>query len=109
VLVDAEGGEHISLVPPCRLVNATGAGDSMVAGFLAKVDEGADYDTALRFASCCGSATAASRGLAKKATVERYFVMLEKLMAEKGLDEHGLSPDYVPKSSEDIKKEPAGK
>ena len=92
VLVDADGGEHVTLVPPCRLVNATGAGDSMVAGFLAKVDQGADYDTALRFASCCGSATAASRGLARKSTVERYFGLLEQLMHDKGLDEHGMSP-----------------
>ncbi len=92
-LVDADGREHISLAPKIRLVNATGAGDSMVAGFLAKVDQGADYATALRFASCCGSATSASRGLARRATVERYFKLLSRQMEEAGLDPSGHPKD----------------
>ena len=67
-------------MPPIRLVNATGAGDSMVAGFLAKVDEGADYDRALRFASACGSATASSKGLAKRETIDRLAALLDEVM-----------------------------
>ena len=100
-LVDEFGEEHITLTPPCRLVNATGAGDSMVAGFIAKTDQGADYDTALRFASCCGSATAASRGLARRSTIERFSVLLDKLMDEREAEKNGDKPK---KSSKKAKK-----
>ena len=82
-LLDEDGNEHITDVPPCRLVNATGSGDSMVAGFLAKLDQGATFGEALRFASACGSATAASKGLAKRETIMRLYELLEEEMAEK--------------------------
>ncbi|MBQ6490805.1 MAG: 1-phosphofructokinase [Atopobiaceae bacterium] len=82
-LLDENGEAHITAVPPCRLVNATGAGDSMVAGFLAKVDQGESYDRALRFASACGSATASSKGLAKRETIERLAALLDEVMDER--------------------------
>lgn len=47
-----------------RPVNTVGAGDSMVAGFLAGIDKG--YEYALRLGSAAGGATACSPGLAKK-------------------------------------------
>ncbi|MCH3968137.1 MAG: 1-phosphofructokinase [Atopobiaceae bacterium] len=81
-LIDEDGKEHIVPVPKCRLVNATGAGDSMVGGFLAKATQGADYETALRFASACGSATAASSGIAKRSTIDKFSVSLNKRMKE---------------------------
>lgn len=81
-LVDAEGNEHTTKVPPCRLVNATGAGDSMVAGFLAALDRGMSYGEALNFASACGSATAASNGLANRSTIERFYAALNHLLAD---------------------------
>ena len=81
-LLDEYGNEHITLVPPCKLVNATGAGDSMVAGFLAKLDEGADYDTALNFASSCGSATASSKYLANRETIEKLYAALGGVLEE---------------------------
>lgn len=81
-LVDENGEEHITMVPPCRLVNATGAGDSMVAGFMAKVDEGADYQTALNFASCCGSATASSKALATRERIEKLYGLLSEVLEE---------------------------
>lgn len=77
-LVDADGAEHTTATPPCKLVNATGSGDSMVAGFLTALDRGWNYDDALKFAVACGSATAASQGLADKATIERFYKMLQK-------------------------------
>ena len=49
-------------------------------GFLAAIDGGADYDTALRFASCCGSATAASKDLAKRSAVDKLLVQLNARM-----------------------------
>ena len=78
-LVDENGEEHTTKVPPCKLVNATGSGDSMVAGFLSKVIDGADYDTALHFASACGSATASSKGLAKRATIDKLYAKLQEV------------------------------
>jgi 1-phosphofructokinase len=63
-----------------RLVNATGAGDSMVAGFLAKVTRGLDYENALIYASACGTATAASKGIAKRSTIDRVVTALYKKM-----------------------------
>ena len=79
-LLDEDGNEHIVLTPKIRLVNATGAGDSMVAGFLAMVEQGKSYEEALRFASTCGSATAASKGLANKAKIMRLYDDLNERM-----------------------------
>lgn len=80
LLLDEYGAEHIVPTAKIRLVNATGAGDSMVAGFLAKTTAGYDYDTALIYASACGTATAASRGIAKRSTIDRVVTALYKKM-----------------------------
>lgn len=81
-LVAADGTEYITKCPPCRLVNATGSGDSMVAGFLASLDAGKSYQDALNFASACGSATAASKGLAQRSTIDKFYDSLTKIMDE---------------------------
>lgn len=47
-----------------------GAGDSMVAGFLAALEHGADARETLRFAVAAGSATAFSDGLATRESVD---------------------------------------
>lgn len=52
--------------PLGKVVNSVGAGDSMVAGFLAGFLETGDYEEALRLGTAAGSATAFSEGLAKK-------------------------------------------
>lgn len=80
LLLDENGQEHVVPTAKIRLVNATGAGDSMVAGFLAQVTRGVDYDTALVFASACGTATAASRGIAKREKIDRVVTALYKKM-----------------------------
>lgn len=52
--------------------NTTGAGDSMLAGFLCACDRGLSMPDALRFASVCGAATAFSlSGVAQAADVGR--------------------------------------
>ena len=84
LLYDEKGEVHTVPTAKIRLVNATGAGDSMVAGFVAKVQEGADYETALRFASACGTATAASKGIAKRATIDRVYQNLNEIIAKQG-------------------------
>ena len=81
-LIAADGSEYTTKCPPCRLVNATGAGDSMVAGFLASLDRGFSYQDALNFASACGSATAASKGLAQRSTIDKFYASLQRVMAE---------------------------
>ena len=53
-------------VPRGKLVNAVGAGDSMIAGFLAGWEIFKDYDQAFRMAVAAGSASAYSEELATK-------------------------------------------
>lgn len=50
--------------PKGRVVNPSGAGDSMLAGFIACLWDKGDYRQALAFATACGSATAFSSGIA---------------------------------------------
>ena len=54
--------------------NSVGAGDSMVAGFIAGCEK--DYDYALKLGTAAGGATAFSEGLAEK---DEIFTLLKKL------------------------------
>ncbi len=64
VLAAADGNVYFCDAPKGNVVHSTGAGDSMVAGFLyAKENAFSDKD-ALRFAICAGSASAFSEDLA---------------------------------------------
>jgi len=54
----------------------------MVAGFLATYDKTHDFDRSLVVASACGTATAASRGIAKRATIEKTVANLEQIIAK---------------------------
>ena len=47
---------------PVRAVDATGAGDNFVAGFVSERLRGADAETALRFANACGALCATAVG-----------------------------------------------
>lgn len=78
LLLDENNVEHVVPTAKVRLVNATGAGDSMVGGFLAKITNGEDYETSLIFASACGTATAASKGIARRSTIYRVLAALYK-------------------------------
>ena len=51
-------------------MNSVGAGDSMVAGFLAGYLETNDYSKAFINGLCCGSASAFQVGLSTKEDVE---------------------------------------
>lgn len=60
-----ESGEAMTAAAPKGdLVHSTGAGDSMVAGFLAGYLKDQSFQTALRYGCCAGSATAFCEGLA---------------------------------------------
>lgn len=64
LLLDETGACHRLGVPKGKVLNSVGAGDSMVAGFLAGWLEKSDYAYAHRLGAAAGSATAFSVGLA---------------------------------------------
>ena len=70
LLLDEQGEVHRIGTPKGKVVNSVGAGDSMVAGFVAGYQEQNDYGYALRLGTACGSATAFSLGLAKREEIE---------------------------------------
>lgn len=76
LLLDETGGCHRLGVPKGRVRNSVGAGDSMVAGFLAGWLEQGDYAAAHRMGAAAGSATAFSDGLA---TREQVLALLPQL------------------------------
>lgn len=73
VLIDADGGVHSAPAPKGRLVNGVGAGDSMVAGFMAGWMERQDYEYAFRMGVSAGSASAFSENLATKDEIEAVY------------------------------------
>ena len=76
MLLDDHGVLHRSPCPKGRVVNSVGAGDSMVAGFLAGYLKTQDYAYALRLGIATGSATAFSLGLAQK---EQIMALLSQM------------------------------
>ncbi len=76
MLIDENGGRHRIGVPKGQVKNSVGAGDSMVAGFVAGYMKTKDYETALKMGTASGSATAFSDGLAKAADIEALLQTL---------------------------------
>ena len=70
VLVSDNNEVIQSKAPKGEVVNSVGAGDSMVAGFLAGYLRTNDYSKAFINGLCCGSASAFQVGLATKEDVE---------------------------------------
>ena len=70
LLVDEHGAVHRIGCPKGKVLNSVGAGDSMVAGFVAGYLRTGDYRYALRLGTACGSATAFSVGLARREAIE---------------------------------------
>jgi len=73
VLVDEQGGVHKSNAPEGVVVNSVGAGDSMVAGFLAGWLEKQNYGYAFRLGLAAGSASAFSENLATSEEVAMVY------------------------------------
>ncbi len=69
VLVTGTGDVLTAEAPKGKLVNSVGAGDSMVAGFVAGYLESRDYEKAFLMGLCTGSASAFSEELATRAEV----------------------------------------
>ncbi|MCI5857133.1 MAG: 1-phosphofructokinase [Agathobacter sp.] len=76
ILVTETNEVHRIGVPKGTVVNSVGAGDSMVAGFIASYFKEHDYLKALKFGTATGSATAFSEGLATKEKVEELLSTL---------------------------------
>lgn len=79
ILLDEHGRIHRCKACSGTVKNSVGAGDSMVAGFLAGLISGfesKDYEYALKLGTAAGGATAFSDDLAKK---EEIFALLKQL------------------------------
>ena len=76
ILVDETGKVHRIGCPRGKVVNSVGAGDSMVAGFVAGYLRSGSYLEALRLGTACGSATAFSLGLAKKEKIDALLATI---------------------------------
>ena len=75
LLIDETGKQHVCGVCKGTVKNSVGAGDSMVAGFVAGSMHG-DYEAALKLGTAAGGATAFSEGLAQRAEIERLLQLL---------------------------------
>ena len=73
LLLDEHGETHRIGCPKGKVVNSVGAGDSMVAGFVAGWRKTQSYAYALRLGTACGSATAFSLGLATREKIEELL------------------------------------
>ena len=70
ILITKEGKEYYKQAPKGQVVNTVGAGDSMVAGFIAGYLKSGDYEQALKMGIATGSASTFSMNLATKEEVE---------------------------------------
>lgn len=77
VLVAENGEVHMQPAPEGKLVNAVGAGDSMVAGFLAGWVQKHDYRHAFRMGISAGSASAFSDLLATREEIFRIYKTMD--------------------------------
>ena len=75
-LLDENGQSHSYGIPKGTAVNTVGAGDSMVAGFIAGYLSSHDYDFALKLGSACGAATSFSPGLATRQKIDEVLAQL---------------------------------
>lgn len=75
LLLDENGRTHVCGVCRGTVKNSVGAGDSMVAGFVAG-SAGGDYEYALKLGTAAGGATAFSDGLAEKALIDELLKQL---------------------------------
>lgn len=79
VLVTENGDVLMSEAPKGKVKNSVGAGDSMVAGFIAGWCEKKDYAHAFKMGLSAGSASAFSSLLATKAEIEQVYNSFEIL------------------------------
>ena len=69
-LLDANGKSHICPALKGKVFDTVGAGDSMVAGFMAGYEQTGDFARAFLLANACGAATAFSPWLADREKID---------------------------------------
>lgn len=74
-----DGREWFLPAPSGKVINSVGAGDSMVAGFLAGWLKTGDYETALRLGVAAGSASAFTEWLADRPAIEKQLAAVESM------------------------------
>ena len=77
VLLTEDGQRFESVPPKGKVVNSVGAGDSMVAGFIAGYLEKGDYAYALKLGTASGGATAFSYGIGTKELIMELLGQLQ--------------------------------
>ncbi len=82
VLVDERDQVHALPAPEGKLINAVGAGDSMVAGFLAGWLKERDYRYAFHMGIAAGSGSAFSEALATQQDVENVYRQVIRMQQE---------------------------
>lgn len=76
----ADNGEVIKRLPPKgNVVSSVGAGDSMVAGFLAGYLRRGSYEEALKLGTAAGSATAFTSWLATKEQIQAQMQIMDDM------------------------------
>lgn len=76
-LVSETGEVLTSNTPKGKLINSVGAGDSMLAGFMAKYIETSDFKESLKQGAASGSATAFSVGIATRELIEELIPQIK--------------------------------
>ena len=76
ILVTTENKEYFLNAPKGKVLNTVGAGDSMVAGFVAGYEKSGDYEYAFKVGIATGSASAFSMNLA---TAEEVANLLKEI------------------------------
>ena len=78
VLIDEDSNVYETPAPKGKLVNGVGAGDSMVAGFIAGWIQKRDYAHAFAMGVAAGSASAFSERLATKQEIKQIYDQMKK-------------------------------
>ena len=76
ILVAEDGSIYRQGVARGTVKNSVGAGDSMVAGFIAGYLETGDYRYALKLGTACGGATAFSDGIGTRQDIMKLMETL---------------------------------
>lgn len=76
ILITEDGASIQMGTPKGKVINSVGAGDSMVAGFVAGYLKSGSYEEALKTGTAAGSATAFSEGLASREMFEEMLAQL---------------------------------
>ena len=82
LLVCQDGNTYFSPSPKGKLVNSTGSGDSVVAGFIWEYEKSGSFENAFLMGLACGSATAFSEGFATAESAAELYNELKNYRCE---------------------------